>query len=71
MTDSPAPSPCIRSVCPKWRSPLFRVVHDGIEIKCKSCRGGVHHITRESLEQAWAELAKAQQGAIFPEKPVS
>lgn len=46
--------------CPVRRWPLFDVVPDGIEIRCRSCRDGVvHHISRLLLEQIWADLAAA------------
>jgi hypothetical protein len=45
-----------RKDCPIWHSPLLYIVIDGVEIRCKSCRGQVHHISREELEVAWATL---------------
>lgn len=50
--------------CPTWNHQLIRVVQDGIEIKCKSCKQA-HLITRESLKQQWAELARIQPGATL------
>ena len=47
--------------CTTWKSTLFSIVADGIEIKCKSCRGEIHHISRERLEQEWAELDRLHE----------
>lgn len=55
-------------VCNVWRSPLMHVVADGIEIRCKSCRGKVHRISRAQLEQTWKELNEQSQSEIFLEK---
>lgn len=42
-------------VCSTWKSKLLQVVTDGIEVKCKSCRG-IHKISRSQLEAEWAKL---------------
>ncbi len=46
--------------CPTWHRPLFAVVPDGIEIKCKAC-GDKHFIGRSHLENAWDDLAIADR----------
>lgn len=46
--------------CPRWHRPLFAVVPDGIEIKCKAC-GEKHFIGRSHLERAWDDLAMAER----------
>jgi hypothetical protein len=51
-------------VCNVWRSPLMHVVADGLEVRCKSCRGATHRISRTQLEQAWDELEK--QNSLIP-----
>lgn len=55
-------------VCNVWRSPLMHVVADGIEIRCKSCRGAKHRISRAQLEQTWKELNEKSQSGILIEK---
>ena len=42
--------------CSTWKSTLLRIVPDGVEVRCKSCRGAIHHISRERLEREWAAL---------------
>lgn len=65
-------SPRVRIECPIWHSPIIHIVPTGIEIRCKSCRGVVHHISRERIEQTWQELnqpyeqANAQQDLHLP-----
>ncbi|MGH2482772.1 MAG: hypothetical protein ACRDHW_24245 [Ktedonobacteraceae bacterium] len=68
----PLPSTSTRSrqpiPCSVRRWPLFDVVPDGIEIRCRSCRHGVvHHISRLVLEQLWRDLAV---GSASPESQV-
>ncbi len=41
--------------CPTWHRPLLRVVKDGIEVKCKYCKGLLHSISREEIERVWLE----------------
>lgn len=54
--------PGLPIVCPIWKSTIVRVIADGLEIKCKSCRGLRHIVSRVELEQKWKELA-AQEAA--------
>lgn len=49
--------------CPVRQFPLFNVVPDGIEIKCRSCRGEIHHISRSFLEKIWEMLAPVRDQA--------
>ena len=43
--------------CPVRRAPLFAVVPDGIEIRCRSCRGDtIHRVSRAILEQIWSAM---------------
>lgn len=63
MTEKPARRQRIR--CPVWNSPLLEVVEDGVEVKCKSCRGTSHLIKRAELERMWAELKEhVQRGTV-------
>lgn len=64
---SPTPSNEIPVVCDIWKSTLFRVVPDGIAVKCKSCRGEIHHISKARLEALWRELASDPQGDTMGE----
>ena len=43
--------------CPRFHHPLFAIVPDGIEIRCKHCKQ-THFIGRSHLEQAWNDLSK-------------
>lgn len=54
---NPRPGPRFSIPCPVRRGPLFDVVPAGIEIRCRSCRGTTHRISRAFLEQVWQELA--------------
>jgi hypothetical protein len=60
----------LRVECPIWHSPLFRVVADGIDVSCKSCRGEIHHFSRSYIEQKWNELEQVQESAIIVAKQV-
>lgn len=42
--------------CPTWHRPLFRVVPEGIEVKCKFCGGTLHTYSRTEIEATWAQL---------------
>jgi hypothetical protein len=53
-----------RVECPIWHSPLFFVVPDGLEVRCKSCRGVLHHFSREKLEKKWSEINQSQGQSI-------
>ena len=66
MTDQPTQR--TRIECTTWHSPLFFVVPDGIEVRCRSCRGFVHHFKRTELERIWAEFAVQVKGATMAEK---
>jgi hypothetical protein len=33
-------------LCPTWHHTVLRSVADGVEIKCKSCRGAIQHISK-------------------------
>lgn len=46
-------------ICSIWRNTLFRIVPDGLEVRCKSCRGAIHHISRARIEQTWSELKQS------------
>jgi hypothetical protein len=48
--------PGLPIVCPIWKSTIVRVIKDGLEIKCKSCRGLRHIVSRVELQQKWKEL---------------
>lgn len=58
-------------VCNIWRNTLFKITVDGIEVKCKSCRGAIHIISRERLEQEWIELKRLQAMRMEQENPAS
>jgi hypothetical protein len=61
MTHDAPPSHTIR--CPIWQSPLFVIVPEGIEVRCKSCRKAIHVIRRERIEAAWQEMGQEQISA--------
>jgi hypothetical protein len=63
----PTGSPYIPCVCPIKRHLLFKVVRDGIEVKCRGCRLVVF-ISRESLEKQRIEFSKDQvlSGVLSP-----
>jgi len=55
-------TPGYRMECPVWYRHTFTIVPGGIEVKCKSCRGGAAHFySREELEQKWEALEKQRQ----------
>lgn len=58
---TPRPGPRFPIPCPIRRGPLFDVVPAGIEIRCRSCRGTTHLISRAFLEQIWLDLAAASE----------
>ena len=53
--------------CPEYESPLFAIVDGGIEVKCRSCRGGLHHFSRAFLERIWQALKQGLDP--FAEEP--
>ena len=55
------PTQRTRIECTIWHSPLFHVVPDGLEIRCKSCRGLVHHVKRAELERIWEEFIEERK----------
>lgn len=57
-------------VCSIWRSPLMRVTKEGILIRCKSCRGMWHLITRSQLERAWSDVESDAGGIMIAEKQI-
>lgn len=66
---APSTAPCTRIVCPTWRSTLLWVVLDpergpGLELRCKSDRGGTHFLSQKELERMWAALAEGKQKAV-------
>jgi hypothetical protein len=63
-------SPQMPIVCSTWRTTLFHVVPDGIEARCKSCRGTIHHISRARIEQIWDEFKVQVEEAVIPEEKI-
>lgn len=45
--------------CPVRHRPVFRIVLEGIEVKCKFCGGDLHIYSQEEIEARWA-LLKSQ-----------
>lgn len=51
--------------CPTWHRPLFSIVPNGVEVRCRSCKE-VHFIARSHLEQAWNDLEIAERQPTKP-----
>lgn len=58
MSDASSSQSYIPVLCPIWHSQLFRFVPNGIEIRCKSCRGSVQFVSREDANRYWDELER-------------
>lgn len=43
--------------CPGRRKPQFRIVEDGIEVKCYSCKNETFYLDKAKIERIWLELA--------------
>lgn len=58
MSDTPSSPSYIPVLCPIWHTQSFRFVQNGIEIRCKSCRGSIHFVSREDANRYWDELER-------------
>lgn len=52
-------APHRRIDCPTYHSPLYQFTPQGIACRCKSCRGGIHIESWESVDQYRASLGPA------------
>lgn len=56
MSEERGALPYIPFLCPIWHTQSFRFVLNGIEVRCKSCRGSIHFVSREDANRYWDEL---------------
>ncbi len=68
MSEPIPPQRYMPMLCSVYNHPLFRVVGDGLDIRCRHCKG-IHHYSRRKLERMWDELKQAmEENAILEEK---
>ena len=66
MTD-----PSRKMRCPVWGYTLWNITAEGIDHRCKHCKGAIHHTSWAELDRIRAELAMARESETPAEKQAS
>lgn len=67
----PTPAPRLRRIhrfisCPVFSTPVFDVLAEGIEVKCRSCRAGeVHFYSWSYLEEKRQEVLTQRSSGAY------